>query len=316
MRFRTAIHILIDNFVNVYKILLYRVITGIIFFSLGYVTLKLGLGVITASAETDNVLSLIGEFFRALTSGDSAYLQGFQSEFTDALKALLEVVVNHIGSIVGSVVGLVVIYLFSRFFNGLALFTVGTLYNDRMQTYARTKFSAAFFTGFGKAALYTVIYVPFAFLYDALTVLVSWFFFFYVLSFLMGHAFLSVLVSLMLTVTAIIALQALKLTLISAWMPAVINGEKNGAAFRASFSHGKNFGARFSNYLVAIYLIVVVNVICAIFTIGSALILTIPMSFLLLLTLQFVHYYEDAGKRYFISFEQIKGEEHEDVIQK
>ncbi len=316
MRFRTSIHILIDNFVNVYKLLLYRIITGIIFFSLGYVTLKLGLGVITSSTEMDQVLSLISEFFRALTSGDSVYLQGFQSIFTEALKALLEVVVAHIGSIVGSVIGLIVIYLLSRFFNGLALFTVGCAFNDRMQTYSRTKFSSAFFTGFGRAALYTVIYVPLAFLYDALTLLVSWFFFFYVLSFLVGHAFLSVLASLMLTVTAVICLQALKLTLASSWMPAVINGKGNCASLKASITHGKNFGSRFSSFLVAIYLIVILNVICAVFTFGSALLLTISMSFMLLLSIQFVHYYEDAGKRYFISFEQIKGDDHEDIIQK
>ncbi|MDE6274255.1 MAG: hypothetical protein K2L87_04330, partial [Clostridiales bacterium] len=240
----------------------------------------------------------------------------FQGEFAEALKALVELTVNHIGSIVGSIVGLVVIYLLARFFNGLALFTVGCALNDRMQIYARTKFSTAFFTGFGKAALYTVIYVPLAFLYDAVTVLVSWFFFFYVLSFLVGHGFLSVIVSLMLTATAIIALQALKLTIVSKWMPAVINGAKNGAALKASISYGKNFGGRFSNFLVANYLIILINVICAIFTLGSALFLTLPMSFLFLLTLQFVHFYEDEGRRYFISFEKLKGEEHEDIIQK
>lgn len=39
MRFRNALRISIDNFSSVFKLLLYRVITGIVFFSLVFVIL-------------------------------------------------------------------------------------------------------------------------------------------------------------------------------------------------------------------------------------------------------------------------------------
>ena len=61
MRFRNAVHITIDNFSSAFKMLLYRLIVGILIFSLIYVILQLLLSVIVTSAELQTVkdLSLI-----------------------------------------------------------------------------------------------------------------------------------------------------------------------------------------------------------------------------------------------------------------
>lgn len=58
MRFRHAISISIDNFSAVFKLLLYRLVTAVIFFSLGYVILRYGLADITESAEAGAIKSL------------------------------------------------------------------------------------------------------------------------------------------------------------------------------------------------------------------------------------------------------------------
>ena len=52
-----------------------------------------------------------------------------------------------------------------------------------------------------------------------------------------------------------------------------------------------------------------INVLFGLATIGSALLMTIPLSFLYLLALQCVHFYEDSGKKYFISVHNIAGAE-------
>lgn len=300
MRFRNSIHILIDNFVNVYKLLLYRLVTGCIFFSLMYVVIDLGLYSVIHSAQLGDIFNLIGEFFRAIATGNDGYLQGFQDLFTQAIKSFGHLLLDNVGSIVGAVIGAALLYLCSRFANGLAVFAVGSAVNDRMNLCARTPFASAFFKNIGRASLYQVIYVPMAFFYDLITVVICWFFFFYALS------FLPLMLTISLAVTAVIALQALKFTVISAWMPAVIAGGKGVcAAFRESFTSGRSFGRRYSCFLVEIYLIVFVNVLGAIFTLGSALLLTVPMTFLSLLAMQFVNYYEDNGKKYFISFRKL-----------
>ena len=310
MRFRNAVHITVDNFSSAFKMFLYRLVVGVLTFSLVYVILQLSLSVIVGSAELQALKDLVGEFFRALFSGDSAYLAQFQENFNAALGDFLRLITQNGGAIAGAVVGVCLIYLLSRFLNGLCHFTAASIMNDRMGSFARTSFSAAFFKNLGSAALYEVIYVPISFVYDALSLAACWFLFFYLPSFLPSWGFLTILLALSLTIALYICLQSLKMTLISAWIPAVLTGTASVAkGLRMSLRSKSPFWKRFASYLVADYLIVVVNVMFGLFTLGSALLVTIPLSFLFLLALQCVHFYEDSGKKYFISIHNIAGAE-------
>ncbi len=302
MRFRHAVHIASENFSSVFKLLLYRLFVAAIFGSLAYVILSLGLSAITESLEVANLKDLAGEFLHALVTGQGEILQGLPQQFRDAFTALLKLIAFNQPSIIGCCIGIVFLYLLSRFVNGLALFAIANSVNDRMGTYARTSFSQSYFKSIGKAALYQVIYVPLCFVYDALMLAACWFFFFYAPSFLPSWGFVTVLIAVSLTLTAIVALEALKMTLISAWIPAVV-ADKDGIthAFRASVRSGKSFKARYGAFVTAIYLILAVNVLFAFATVGSALLLTVPTSYIFLLSLQFVNYYLDSGKKYFIT---------------
>lgn len=308
MRFRNAVHITIDNFSFVFKSLLYRIVIGIIFFSLSYVVLSAGLSTVVQSAEAAEIKNLVVEFFRALFTGNPERLQTFQGEFTEALKALGTLMGENLGSIVGALVGVCVIYLLTRFANGLSVFAVAGAMNDRMSAFSRTSFSASYFRNVGRGMLYQLIYVPLAFVYDLFTALACWFFFFYVLSHILPWGVFTVIAALALTVTAVVCLESLKMTLISAWIPAIVSGNKQvGKAMKESFCSQKQFASRLAGYIVAVYLIIIVNVGGALCTLGSTLLLTMPLSFVFLLALQFVNYYEDHGKKYYISLEKIAG---------
>ena len=310
MRFRNAFHITMDNFSSTFKMLLYRLVVAAVTFSLVYVILRLALDPVMQSAEWVTLREMPGEFFRALVSGDSAVLQTFQENFHTSLMDFLSLLASNGGAIAGAAVGVCLIYLLSRFLNGLCLFAIaGTMY-DRMSVFSRTSFSASYFKNLGRAALYEVIYVPIVFLYDAVTILICWFFFFYVPSFLPSWGFLPVVLSLCLTITLIVCLQSLKMTLASAWIPSVLTGSATVTkGLGASLRNKSPFWKRFASYLTANYIIVVVNVMFGLFTLGSALLVTIPLSFLFLLALQSVHFYEDTGRKYFISVHNIAGAE-------
>ena len=308
MRFRNAFHITIDNFSSAFKMLLYRLVVAVITFSLVYVILRLALDTIVRSAEWETLRSMASEFFKALFSGDSAVLQGFQSSFHTALVDFLALLGQNGGAIAGAVVGVCLMYLLSRFLNGLCLFAIAGIMHDRMSLFSRTSFSAAYFKNLGNAALYEIIYVPVVFVYDALTALVCWFFFFYVPSFLPSWGFFPVIVSLCLTVTLIVFLQSLKMALVSAWLPSVSAGDKRvGQGLKDALRARKGFWRRFASFLAAVYIIIAANVMFGLFTLGSALFLSVPLSFIFLLALQFVHYFEDGGKKYFISVHDIAG---------
>ncbi len=311
MRFRNAIHITMDNFSSVFKLLLYSVLTGAVFMSLGYLILRLGLDGIISGSPTKTVAELIKGFFNAIVTGNSAWIQDtFQNSFAEAFGELKELIRNSTGAIVGTGVGVAAIYLLSRFMNGLCRFAVAGTMNDRMSTFSRTRFSGSYFKNLAKGALYEIIYVPLIFLYDLIAVLVCWFAFFWLPAAFSISGWVSILCSLSLTVTAFACLEALKMTLVSAWIPAIVAGEKKVArAFRESICAKKHFGRRFASFLVAAYLIMVVNILFALCTFGSALLVTLPLSFVFLLSLQFVQYYEDNSKKYFISSRTIAGGE-------
>ncbi len=306
MRFRHAVHIASENFPSVFKLLLYRLFTTAVFGSLAYLILSLGLSAITGSKEAADLVQLVHTFLHALVTGEAGILQGLPLQFKEAASALVKLIAFNTPSIIGCVIGLIVMYLLSRFVNGLALFAVANVVNDRMSTYSRTAFSQSYFKSIGKAALYQVIYVPLCFVYDALMLGACWFFFFYAPSFLPSWGIVTVLIAVSLTLTAIVALEALKMTLISAWIPAVVADHDGIAhAFRASVRDGKSFGARYAAFLAAIYLVIAVNVLFAIATVGSSLLLTVPLSYIFLLALQFVNYYLGSGKKYFVTKDTI-----------
>lgn len=309
MRFRNAVHITIDNFSNVFKLLLYALITMGLGFCFVCLILKLGLSSILNSPELQEIKTLLLGFVRALISGDSEFLKGFSESISEALKSFVLLLGNESGSIIGAVIGVCLMYLLTRFVLGLAQFAFADNINDRARTLSRTKFYVSFTKNIGKAALYQVIYVPLSFLYDVGMFALSWFVCFYLPTLIFSHALLSVLVSISLTLACVLCLQALKLTVISNWIPSVVCGNLSvTAGFRNSFK-AKNFWRRLGTFVISIFIIYTVNALFIVFTFGSAFVLTLPMSILFVLCLQLTFYYEDNGLKYFIATDKIAGEE-------
>ena len=310
MRFRNATRLLTDNFSNVYKLLLFRLVTAILFCSLAFVIINRGLHVIFESPEAQNIAALIREFFQAIATGRPEFeaLADYRDNIISAIGEFFVMVGTNVGSIVGAFIGVCVIYLFARILNGTATFAVGGILNDKMEAYSRPTFASSYFRYLGKSMLYHLIYVPCSFLYDVVCLGACWFFFFYTPSLLPSWGLLTVMLGLALSVTAFVLLLGLKLTFISAWIPAIVaDGKTVREGGSLSFKALKGFGGRYSSFVVAIYLILAVNVMFGLCTFGASLLLTIPTSYFLILCLQFVYYYEDNGKKYFLSFRKISG---------
>lgn len=105
MAIRRAFRLLTDNFTNVFKLLLYRLVMGALFVGLSYFILDLGLRSLLEGEEMKNVLTMVGKFFEALVSGNTGYLSSFRESFLEALKALGAAFAADLGSIIGSFAG-------------------------------------------------------------------------------------------------------------------------------------------------------------------------------------------------------------------
>lgn len=310
MKFRNAFHILTDNFSNVYKMLLFRFITGLLFAGLAFLILSRGLNMIFESAEAKNIVKIVEELFRELGTGrpDFNALIDFRDAFLAGIKDFLYMLGSNVDTLIGALIEICVVYLAMRFLNGTATFAVGSILSDKLESYSKTTFASAYFKNLKRSTLYHLIYVPVSFLYDVLSLAGCWFFFFYTPSFLPLWGILTILIGLSLSIAAFICLMALKLTLISSWLPSMVTDNKGVlAGCSSSLKARKGFGSRFSSYLVTINLLLVINVVCGLCTFGSLLLISLPASYVFILCLQSIFYFEDSGKKYYLSFRKISG---------
>ena len=112
MRFRNSIRLLMENFGNVYKMLLYKLVVGIIFAALSAALIVPQLMSILESTEWLKFIADLKEFFKAVAGGDIVYLENFNSSFTGeggTVEALLLLLKERIPSLVWALLGVVLV---------------------------------------------------------------------------------------------------------------------------------------------------------------------------------------------------------------
>lgn len=301
MLFRNGLRLFMENFKNVYKILLYKFIVTFVATALYSALLLPQVVEILESAEMSGVISSVKAFLLALLDGKAETLHSLKDGIHSSVIDLFSFISSKTLTLVLSVIACGIVYLLTRFVDTLCYFSVGEMLGDKMETYAETPFLSSYVKNLGRGSLYSVCYVPAVFVFDVLTWGICYFLFFYLLS------FLNLFVALFLSATCIIVANALKLTLTSTWLPSMTADEYSVKQAIKSWGlvDKKLRGGIFSTYLISIYIIVIVNVIGAIATMGSALILTLPSSYFFFICLQYVNYYTLTGKKYFLTHEKI-----------
>ena len=300
MLFRNSLRLLMENFKNVYKILLYKLIVGIVASALCVAMILPQLLELLHSAPMQDLIAGVQSFFTALLSANAEQLGVVKEQlFSDngALHRFADLLLSRTTGIVLATVGCLVVYLIKRFADTLCYFALGGVLSDRMSTYTETPLATAYIKNVGKACRYALLYVPVAFAFEAVALVLCY----------LAIRFVSILGALFISVTVMVFAQALKFTFTGRWMPAMIT---DGLRLRDSLRYKdkterKQRAKMFSTYLVSVYGVVIVNVMAAICTFGSALIITIPASYFLFICEQFTHYYTIKGKKYFITYERI-----------
>ena len=300
MLFRYSLRLLMENFKNVYKILLYKAIVGIVMTALCAALILPEIMEIWDNAITQELVKKLRELFAAFFSGDEQLIKTVKDAIFSANGLVYQFgnyVLSRAKALVLATVGCIIIFLVKRFADTLCYFSVGSVINDKMGKFAETRLSMSYIENFKKACKYAVVYVPLAFLFDAISIVL-------VLLLLQNVNFLS---ALSLSVTLVVLLQCVKFTCTWHWIPSMVT---DNVRVRDLFKGvqgvpKKQTGRLFSTYLVSVYCVIILNVSAALFTFGSALLLTVPISYLLFVCLHFVQYYTLKGKKFFIRLDQI-----------
>lgn len=306
MIFKNAFHLLVDNFTLNYKLLLYKIVVGIVVLALSMGLLYPTLNMLFTSESFNALVKLLGDFLQAIVTGNSTFLQTFPDRLQSAVTAFLTFLGERTPNLVFFCVSLALLVIVSRFLNGMGDFAFSVLIDNKMSSYAKTAFFSAYISNLGKAALWQVVYVPVTFVYDLLTIAVCYLFFVVLLS-VISVAFLASIVALMFSVALLLAAAAVKQTLFSNAIPALVTDNMRlRDALKNTFKFTKErFMTLFSTYLITSLLILCINVLFALSTFGAALLITIPMTYLMLFCIRFVGYYTYSQKKYFLAEDNI-----------
>jgi len=294
------LRLMLENFKHTYKILLYKTVVALISLALCAAILVPQLVDLWQSEPVTTIVENFQSFIQGLFTANATELAKVkETVFSEngALHRLVKLLSSEASGIILSLIGCVIVYVLKRYVDTLCYFAVGSALNDKMSTYAETPLYNAFVANLGKSLVYALVFVPVACVFDCLIflclvsafILFDWFF------------------ALFLFVTITVALQALRLTFTCYWMPAMTTDNKGlSAAMKYENKAEKRlFGRIYVNYVAVVYLIIIVNVVAAFTTIGSALLITIPGSFFFLICQQYVNYYTIKGKKYFITYDRI-----------
>ncbi len=301
MRFHNSLRLMMENFKQVFRLLLSKAIIGLVAMALCATFVLPELLEIINSVEVQTLLQKSKEFILAMLAAQSEKMELLKGEIFGkggSLHTVTALLSSMTTELILTVVGCVAVYLVKRFVETVCYFAVGSTLDDKMQSYAETKYSTALVASLGKGSVYSVVYVPLVFLFDVLTVVVT----------CLLLAYLPILASLFLAMTAIALIQALKLTVTSPWLPAMTTDNKSlRKAMRFdSKTERKQQHSFFSTYVVSVYLVIIVNVIAVLTTFASALLITIPASYLFFICMQYVNYYTVKGRKYFVTYEDIE----------
>lgn len=300
MLFRNTFRLLLENFKHTYKILLYKLLVMIIAVAISAVVLLPQLYDIWKSEPMGAILVGLQDFFKGVFTADAQMLSSVQqSLFSEngALHGLAQLLSSEALGIILSLVGCLIVYLIKRFADVVYSFALGSALSDKMSAYAETPISTAFVANLAKSCAYALVFVPVSFLFDAviLTGIIAIFFLF------------DLFFALFLAMTFLVFAWALRWTLTYRWMPAMIVDQHSlkRAIKGDKKADRKLFKRIYLNYVVVNYLVIIVNVLAALATFGSALIITVPASCFYFVCQQFVAYYMITGKKYFITYDKI-----------
>ena len=299
MLFGNSLRLLMENFKNVYKILLYKTAVALVAIALSAAIVLPEFNDIWNSTVAQEILVKIREMFTLFLAGNAEWVAAKDAVFSTngLLYHLGQLIISRALEITLVAIGCVLIFLLKRFADALCYFSVGSVINDKMGKFAETRLSMSYVENFKKACAYALVYVPIAFLFDAVAI---------VLSFLLIQN-VNLLSALSLSVTVIVLLQCAKFLCTWHWIPAMVtdNLRLRDAMKGLQGAPKKQTGRLFSCYLTSVYFVIIFNAAAALFTCGSALILTIPTSYLFFVCLHFVQYYTLTGKKYFIRLDKI-----------
>lgn len=290
MNYKNSFKVTANNFMLVWKQLLYTLIVGGLVAFMVYELVK----------PINNLLTTKGWFFEAkqfietiFTSPKGAF-KGLKTLFD----SFWNIIFANFKLVWGSSVFIFILVIFVPCFTfNISYYVQGELLNARLNSWAKYGFCQKLISSFKRSSLYALLQfllsIPFVILCAVWIVL-----YLYIVNTWVGAT-----LALPILVTLVICTFALKKTILFWFLPsAVISDKSVGKALKEGVVlASKNFGRLFLNIIVIYVVELFAVVLFGVFTLGAGLILIVPAIPIVNTSLEFVSYYSKSKLCYYIN---------------
>lgn len=297
MMYKNTVKLVLSNFHLVWKILAYMILTTLVIIGLAYACSLPILEVLTEQGFSKQFVDLFVNFSRSFN------IYEFMANGVSLVDLFIQIIVANIANLwLYIVLFLVIIILIRAFFAGFYAFSATNVLYYYMGSNIRYGFTHSLFALFKTNIKYQLCSLLIVFPIDcafmvALYFLLRWF---------VVSEGLLILAPIAVFFIAIL-LFSLKITFFSGWIPAIVvfecgvwKGLKKG--IKAVL---RRFYRSFSTSVFVILSIIILNVMCAVCTFGASVLITIPLSSLIVLVYNMVMFYLSQGMRFYVDNEQV-----------
>ena len=289
MNFPNTVRLIIANFSNIWKILLYYIICAAV---LGTILYFCALPLVNALAAK-GVFADIGNVLGSILSSSGHTAENIQNIINTTFNVIGE---NAPRLAFQYTVIVLMLFFIIPFCFGLMELPLGEVLYGYMSSQTKYGFSGSFVKKIGKSCLLQLTKLLVLIPVNVIVITAVY----YTLD-LITLGSVGLIAAAFLIILTVIVVIALRETFFSLWMPASVVQDKGpfkslSLAFRSTM---RNFGKIFSVALVFVLLAVAVNVFFGLYTLMVALIITIPLTKLAFITFDMCSYFESQGMRYY-----------------
>lgn len=295
MKFKHTFNVFVDNFAVTYKQLLYRLIVLTVATVIGVTCLYPFMMDFINSQALNSLIENVKDFVLELLDGNVGSLAETHTAIVSAYEQVLELFQTRVTEIVLMGLLILLLYIVQAWFAGIGNYTTAVIINDKMALRADSPFIGTMISHLKEAVIYNLIYVPLSILYDLIVFSIM-----FIVLFYMVHGIQFFFISVFLFALISVIATAFKMTFTCDWLPALVRGKlgQKGAIKYAFSRKGKNTLNVYSNFIVLIVIILGLNVVAGIFTFGVGLLLTVPGSYIMIISFELVNYYDREEIRY------------------
>ena len=301
---------LLTNFSNVWKALLYYVVCIALTFGVCWVFASPIIEKLVEANIFENLYDVLNGFFSGMEASEVV------NSLNNVIDTAWQVLTTNIQFKFNYIVLVVWVAFVFPFTLDLAQLALGEVLYGYMTSQVKYSFTGRYIKNIGKSSVYALIryFVLLVFNVGAFLILVKT-----IELFAMGGILKVFLAFVLLCVLLLI--EAFKHSFFSCWMPtiAVLNSNPFSALKRNFKCVFKKFFSIFSNYLALIIIAIALNVMFCVFTLGVSLVFTLPLTAFVFVIFQMVSYFSSNGMRFYVypdMFISPKRFEEQDKIKK